>query len=70
MIYPMYKITYTKHFLTGALAGLAVPCSITVSADRVAGTRTVLLGNSPEYPASDLLTGNKYWVDNIDAERA
>jgi hypothetical protein len=59
----MHTIHYTKHFLTGNLAGLAVPCELScLNAELAQITLESLARLTVETPGSDCVTEAKFWV--------
>jgi hypothetical protein len=59
----MHTIHYTKHFLTGNLAGFAVPCEFRVpDADHAQLALESLATLTQEHPGKDCVTNNQFWV--------
>lgn len=59
----MHIVHYTKHFITGNLKGLAVPCSLR-EPDAAHALRLLesLARFTPASPGRDAVTGAKFWV--------
>lgn len=59
----MHIVRYTKHFLTGNLTGLAVPCEFRVPDAEHAQLALESLATLTEaQPGKDCVTNNKFWV--------
>lgn len=66
----MVRITYSKYFLTGTLAGLSVTRQgFTVPAADAHKRMMELMRNaSRTNPGRDLITGSQYYVYNVGSE--
>ena len=61
----MKRITYSKFFLTGTLAGLTVRCQFDVPADVCHQRSMELQAVTKNKPGRDLITGAQYWIYNV-----
>jgi len=59
------RITYTKHFLSGLLAGLSVPASFPVPESQADVTVQMLSRLTPEHPGNEAVTRFRFAVSNI-----
>lgn len=64
----MKRITYSKYFLTGTLAGLSVRCGFDVPADVCHQRCMELQRINVLNPGSDYGTGAKYYIYNVGSE--
>ena len=63
----MKRITYSKFFLTGTLAGLSVRCGFNVPAELTHARSLQLQSINVLNPGVDL-QGSKYYVYNVGSE--
>lgn len=61
----MHTISYTKHFISGALKGLSVPCTLHVDKRVCAVVQAHLNGFTEEFPGADALTGSQWWASGV-----
>jgi hypothetical protein len=62
----MYRIEYSKHFITGLLAGLSVRCGFNVpDAEHAVESELQLARFTRANPGADAITGSQFWVYNI-----
>ena len=61
----LHRIEFVKKFLTGSLAGLSVRQSVVYPQSMCSEIQARLNEHTPENPAEDLITRNKYWVSGI-----
>ena len=62
------KITYSKEFLTGTLAGLSVRCEFKTTSDAVHIHLGELQKVTKLAPGKDYGSGSTYWVYNLGCE--
>lgn len=59
----MHTTTYYKHFTTGNLAGLTVPCKVShVDAEHALRFLEALARHTTIQQGRDCVTGARYWV--------
>ena len=61
------KIAYTKHFLSGPLAGMDIKDHIYVDKAVLRFYTERIKSRTKEKPGSDVLTGDKYWTSDVSS---
>jgi hypothetical protein len=66
----MIVISYTKHMLTGNLAGMALTKQGFSVPDKETADVCVasIERQTRDYPGTEVVTGNKFWVSNIEQQ--
>jgi len=59
-----HRVTYTKHFHTGLLAGLSVNCGFTVPVEDCPSTQARLNAVTDDEPHWDTV-GDRYHITNV-----
>lgn len=62
------RVSYSKEFLTGTLAGISVRCGFDTTDDAVAIHLAELNAITKQNPGSEVLTAATFWVYNIGCE--
>jgi hypothetical protein len=62
------RISYSKQFLTGALAGLSVRQTLDTTTDAVLLHAESLNRLTKANPGTDCVTGSAFWIYNIGTE--
>jgi len=64
----MVRLSYSKHFLTGTLAGLSVRCGFNVPASEAHKRSLELQAVNVLHPGKDCITKAEYYIYNVGSE--